>query len=93
MTYIICIKSYLKFDVVSTSSTNPGHCKYYWTHLLGVCWESALSVLGVCWECAGSVLGVCSECAGTLGFLAKISFTPLLYHPGRCLGCPEKQTS
>ena len=24
---------------------------------------------------------------GTLGFLAKISFTPLLYHPGRCLGC------
>ena len=30
---------------------------------------------------------------GTLGFLAKISFTPLLYHPGGCLGCPEKQTS
>ena len=29
----------------------------------------------------------------TLGFLAKISFTLLLYHPGRCLGCPEKQTS
>ena len=29
----------------------------------------------------------------TLGFLAKISFTPLLYHPGRCLGCPEKGTS
>jgi hypothetical protein len=29
----------------------------------------------------------------TLGFLAKISFTPLSYHPGRCLGCPEKQTS
>ena len=22
----------------------------------------------------------------TLGFLAKISFTPLLYHPGGCLG-------
>ena len=29
----------------------------------------------------------------TLGFLAKISFTPLLYHPGGCLGCPEKQKS
>ena len=29
----------------------------------------------------------------TLGFLAEISFTPLFYHPGRCLGCPEKQTS
>ena len=29
----------------------------------------------------------------TLGFLAKISFTPLLYHPGRCLGCPEKWKS
>ena len=29
----------------------------------------------------------------TLGFLAKISFTPLLYHPVGCLGCPEKQTS
>ena len=29
----------------------------------------------------------------TLGFLAKIYFTPLLYHPGRCLGCPAKQTS
>ena len=28
----------------------------------------------------------------TLGFLAKISFTPLLYHPGGCLGCPEKRT-
>ena len=28
----------------------------------------------------------------TLGFLAKISFTPLLYHPGGCLGCPEKET-
>ena len=30
---------------------------------------------------------------GTLGFLAEISFTPLLYHPGGCLGCPEKRTS
>ena len=29
----------------------------------------------------------------TLGFLANISFTPLLYHPGGCLGCPEKRTS
>ena len=29
----------------------------------------------------------------TLGFLVKISFTQLLYHPGGCLGCPEKQTS
>ena len=29
----------------------------------------------------------------TLGFLAKISFTPLLYHPVRCLGCPEKRKS
>ena len=30
----------------------------------------------------------------TLGFLAKISFTPLIYHPGGgSLGCPEKQTS
>ena len=29
----------------------------------------------------------------TLGFLAEISFTPLFYHPGGCLGCPEKQTS
>ena len=29
----------------------------------------------------------------TLGFLAKISFTPLLYHPGGCLVCPEKRTS
>jgi hypothetical protein len=29
----------------------------------------------------------------TLGFLAKISFTPLLYQPGRCLGCPENRTS
>ena len=29
----------------------------------------------------------------TLGFLAKISFTPLLYHPGRCLGCQEKRIS
>ena len=28
----------------------------------------------------------------TLGFLAEISFTPLLYHPGGCLGCPEKKT-
>ena len=28
----------------------------------------------------------------TLGFLAEISFTPLLYHPGGCLGCPEKGT-
>ena len=28
----------------------------------------------------------------TLGFLAKLSFTPLLYHPGGCLGCPEKET-
>ena len=30
---------------------------------------------------------------GTLGFLAEISFTLLLYHPGGCLGCPEKRTS
>jgi hypothetical protein len=29
----------------------------------------------------------------TMGFLAKISFTPLLYHSGECLGCPEKRTS
>ena len=29
----------------------------------------------------------------TLGFLAEFSFIPLLYHPGECLGCPEKQTS
>ena len=29
----------------------------------------------------------------TLGFLVKISFTPLLYPPGRCLGCLEKPTS
>ena len=29
----------------------------------------------------------------TLGFLTKVSFTPLLYHPGGCLGCPEKRTS
>ena len=29
----------------------------------------------------------------TLGFLAEISFTPLLYHPVGCLGCPEKWTS
>ena len=29
----------------------------------------------------------------TLGFLAEISFKPLLYHPGGCLGCPEKWTS
>ena len=29
----------------------------------------------------------------TLGFLAKISFTLLLYHCGRCLGCAEKMTS
>jgi hypothetical protein len=29
----------------------------------------------------------------TLGFLAKISFTPLLFHPGGCLWCPEKRTS
>ena len=28
----------------------------------------------------------------TLGFLAKFFFTPLLYHPGGCLECPEKQT-
>ena len=28
----------------------------------------------------------------TLGFLAEISFTPPLYHPGGCLGCPEKGT-
>ena len=28
----------------------------------------------------------------TLGFLAEISFTPLLYHPEGCLGCPEKGT-
>ena len=28
----------------------------------------------------------------TLGFLAEISFTPLLYHPGGCLGCSEKGT-
>ena len=26
----------------------------------------------------------------TLGFLAKISFTPLLYHPGRCLGVQRR---
>ena len=31
-------------------------------------------------------------CLCTLGFLAEISFTPLLYHPGGCLGCPEKGT-
>ena len=30
--------------------------------------------------------------AYTLGFLAEFSFTPLLYHPGGCLGCPEKTT-
>ena len=30
---------------------------------------------------------------GTLGFLAEIFFTPLLYHPGGCIGCPEMQTS
>ena len=29
----------------------------------------------------------------TLGFLAEISFTPLLYHPWGCFGCPEMQTS
>ena len=29
----------------------------------------------------------------TLGFLAEISFTPLLHHPGGSLGCPERQTS
>ena len=29
----------------------------------------------------------------TLGFLTKIYFTLLLYHPGRCLGCPEKWKS
>ena len=27
------------------------------------------------------------------GFLVEFSFTPLLYHPGGCLGCPEKRTS
>ena len=31
-------------------------------------------------------------CLCTLGFLAEISFTPLSYHPGGCLGCPEKET-
>ena len=29
----------------------------------------------------------------TLGFLAKISFTPLLYTPGGFFGCLEKRTS
>ena len=29
----------------------------------------------------------------TLGFLAEISFTPLLYHPGGPLGCSENRTS
>ena len=29
----------------------------------------------------------------TLEFLADISFVLLLYHPGGCLGCPEKQTN
>ena len=29
----------------------------------------------------------------TLGFLAEISFIPLLYHPGGCLGYLEKRTS
>jgi hypothetical protein len=29
----------------------------------------------------------------TLGFLAKISFTPLLYYCGRCIGFPEKTTT
>ena len=29
----------------------------------------------------------------TLGFLFKISFTQLLYHPWGCFGCPEKCTS
>jgi hypothetical protein len=29
----------------------------------------------------------------TLGFLAEISFTLLLYHPEGCLGCPEKRES
>ena len=28
----------------------------------------------------------------TLGFLAKISFTPLLFHAGGCLGCSKKRT-
>ena len=35
----------------------------------------------------------CKQDLYTLGFLTKISFTPLLYHPGGCLGCPEKRTS
>ena len=34
-----------------------------------------------------------SQSCFTLEFLAKISFTPLLYHPGGCLGCPEKWTN
>ena len=29
----------------------------------------------------------------TLGFLAKMSFTSLSYHPGGCLVCQEKWTS
>ena len=29
----------------------------------------------------------------TLEFLAKISFTPLSYYPGGCLGCPEGDPS
>ena len=29
---------------------------------------------------------------GHTGFLAEISFTPLLYHPGGCLVCPEMGT-
>ena len=37
-------------------------------------------------------VGTCLSRPSTLGFLAEISFTPLLYHPGGCLGCPEKGT-
>ena len=45
--------------------------------------ELVLQTVGNRWVCGPSL---------TLGFLAEIFFTPLLYHPGGCLGCPEKGT-
>ena len=72
-------------------------CRYVWNHNKQE--EYALFLHGISDTC---YIFICKRemfsswhvhCNCTLGFLAKISFTPLLYPPGRCLGCPEKRTS
>ena len=67
------------------------------SHLLGECHiclnVRCLNHANICRKVSKQTEVYLKYLGCTLGFLAKISFTPLLHHPGGCRGCPEKQTS